>query len=43
MDPVIDAPPGVVGLAIARQLVRTFSSKSTFLVERHGRVGEEIR
>jgi len=31
-----------VGLAIARQLVRTFPSKSTFLVERHGRAGEEI-
>lgn len=33
---------GVVGLAIARQLVQRFPSKATFLVERHHRPGEEI-
>ncbi|KAH9843870.1 NAD dehydrogenase [Rhodofomes roseus] len=33
---------GVVGLAIARQLVQSFPSKATFLVERHDRAGEEI-
>ncbi|PCH41244.1 FAD dependent oxidoreductase [Wolfiporia cocos MD-104 SS10] len=38
---MISGNPGVVGLAIARQLVQRFPSKSTFLVERHGRAGEE--
>lgn len=32
---------GVVGLAVAAQLVRRYPEKSTFLVERHRRVGEE--
>ncbi|KAF5363735.1 hypothetical protein D9756_000604 [Leucocoprinus leucothites] len=32
---------GVVGLAIAQRLSQRFPSKSTFLVERHGRAGEE--
>ncbi|KAI0921268.1 hypothetical protein AcW1_004703 [Taiwanofungus camphoratus] len=32
---------GVIGLAIARQLINRFSSRTTFLVERHGSVGEE--
>lgn len=34
---------GVVGLAIAQQLSQRFPTKSTFLVERHLRAGEEIR
>ncbi|THH18024.1 hypothetical protein EW146_g2900 [Bondarzewia mesenterica] len=32
---------GVVGLAIARRLCRRFPEKTTFLLERHTRVGEE--
>lgn len=32
---------GVVGLAIAAQLARRYPEKSTFLVERHRRAGEE--
>lgn len=34
---------GVVGLAIAQRLSQKFHDKSTYLVERHGRAGEEIR
>lgn len=34
---------GVIGLAIARRLSERFPTKSTFLVERHVRAGEEIR
>jgi hypothetical protein len=34
---------GVVGLAIAQRLSERFPTKSTFLVERHGQPGEEIR
>ncbi|KAJ7237227.1 NAD dehydrogenase [Mycena haematopus] len=33
---------GVVGLAIARSLSQKFGNKSTILVERHSRAGEEI-
>ncbi|KAF9569430.1 FAD dependent oxidoreductase [Agrocybe pediades] len=33
---------GVVGLAVAQRLSQKFPSKSTFLVERHARAGEEI-
>ncbi|KAF8211487.1 FAD dependent oxidoreductase [Mycena galopus ATCC 62051] len=33
---------GVVGLAIARSLSQKFANKSTILVERHSRAGEEI-
>ncbi|KAF9451751.1 FAD dependent oxidoreductase [Macrolepiota fuliginosa MF-IS2] len=33
---------GVVGLAIAQRLSQRFPAKSTCLVERHGRAGEEI-
>ncbi|KAJ8522985.1 hypothetical protein ONZ45_g492 [Pleurotus djamor] len=33
---------GVVGLAIANALVKRFPEKTTYLVERHPRVGEEI-
>ncbi|KAJ8086190.1 hypothetical protein PM082_005013 [Marasmius tenuissimus] len=36
------AQTGVVGLAIAQKLCEKFPSKSTFLVERHRRAGEEI-
>ncbi|KAF9036075.1 NAD dehydrogenase [Hymenopellis radicata] len=32
---------GVVGLAIARQLCHRFPSKTTYLIERHSRPGEE--
>ncbi|KDR83478.1 hypothetical protein GALMADRAFT_55409 [Galerina marginata CBS 339.88] len=32
---------GVVGLAVAQRLCQHFPSKSTYLVERHGRAGEE--
>lgn len=34
---------GVVGLAIARQLVLSFPSLSTYLIERHGQPGQETR
>lgn len=34
---------GVVGLAIARRLSLSYPDKSTFLVERHSRAGEETR
>ncbi|TFK29259.1 NAD dehydrogenase [Coprinopsis marcescibilis] len=34
---------GVVGLAIARRLCQEYPSKSTYVVERHARAGEEIR
>jgi hypothetical protein len=40
---VDDSLLGVVGLAIARHLSLAFPDKSTFLVERHKRVGEETR
>ncbi|KAG6889050.1 hypothetical protein C0995_004333 [Termitomyces sp. Mi166 len=33
---------GVVGLAIAQRLAERFPTRSTFLVERHSRAGEEI-
>ncbi|KAA1465976.1 FAD dependent oxidoreductase [Dentipellis sp. KUC8613] len=33
---------GVVGLAIARRLTQAFPEKTTFLLERHERAGEEI-
>ncbi|GAA5874565.1 hypothetical protein JCM16303_002906 [Sporobolomyces ruberrimus] len=32
---------GVVGLAIAERLIKAFADKTTFLVERHGQVGQE--
>ncbi|GAA5978133.1 hypothetical protein JCM5350_007407 [Sporobolomyces pararoseus] len=32
---------GVVGLAITERLTKAFSEKTTFLVERHGQVGQE--
>ncbi|KAI6047049.1 pyridine nucleotide disulfide oxidoreductase-like protein [Pisolithus marmoratus] len=32
---------GVIGLAIAHRLVERFPNRSTYLVERHGRAGEE--
>jgi len=34
---------GVVGLAIAQRLSARYPAKTTFLVERHSRPGEEIR
>ena len=34
---------GVVGLSVARQLVLHHSEKTTYLVERHNRAGEETR
>ncbi|EAU84299.1 NAD dehydrogenase [Coprinopsis cinerea okayama7 len=33
---------GIVGLAIAQRLCQQFPSKSTYLIERHPRAGEEI-
>jgi len=33
---------GVVGLAVAQRLCRAYPDKTTYLIERHGRVGEEI-
>ncbi|KAF8913729.1 pyridine nucleotide disulfide oxidoreductase-like protein [Gymnopilus junonius] len=33
--------PGVVGLAVAQRLCQRFPSKSTYLLERHARAGEE--
>ena len=36
-------PSGVVGLAIARRLVLRHPERSTYLVERNSRVGEETR
>lgn len=36
-------PSGVVGLAIAQRLSQQFPTKTTYLVERHARAGEEIR
>ncbi|GAA5923399.1 hypothetical protein JCM1841_003312 [Sporobolomyces salmonicolor] len=32
---------GVVGLAVAERLVKAFADKTTFVVERHGQVGQE--
>ncbi|GAA5925868.1 NAD(P)/FAD-dependent oxidoreductase [Sporobolomyces koalae] len=32
---------GVVGLAIAERLTKSFANKTTFLVERHGQIGQE--
>lgn len=34
---------GVVGLAVARKLSEAFADRTTFLVERHTRFGEETR
>lgn len=34
---------GVVGLAVARALLQRFPDRSTVLVERHTRSGEETR
>ena len=34
---------GVVGLAIAQRLSQRYPTKTSFLVERHVRAGEEIR
>lgn len=34
---------GVVGLAVARALLQRFPDKSTVLIERHTRPGEETR
>ena len=34
---------GVVGLSVARQLVLRHFEKTTYLVERHNRAGEELR
>jgi cation diffusion facilitator CzcD-associated flavoprotein CzcO len=34
---------GVVGLAVARALLQRFPDRSTILVERHTRPGEETR
>lgn len=39
----LNLPLGVVGLAIAQRLSQRFPTKTTFLVERHVRAGEEIR
>ena len=34
---------GVVGLAIGQRLAQRYPRKSTYVVERHGRAGEETR